>query len=92
MATKTVWKHALAITDGPQELMLPRRLARVVLVAMQHGELCVWFEVNPDEPKYMRYFAVYGTGHSVAEDSVHIGSVVTKEGALVWHVFEVKRP
>lgn len=47
-------------------------------------------ETMPDDvPSVSRMVQVFGTGHPVPADAVHLGSVVTAGGALVWHVFEV---
>lgn len=37
-----------------------------------------------------RYFRVYGTGHPVQDENTrHVGSVITADGALVWHLLEL---
>lgn len=33
---------------------------------------------------------VYGTGHPVPHDAEHVGSTLTPDGVLVWHVFREK--
>lgn len=83
---KTIWKFELpsgGITKMPAN-------AEVLCVQSQNGNPCLWALVNSDEPMVeMRYFKVYGTGHSIPENpGKYIGTFQLQSGAFVFHVFE----
>jgi hypothetical protein len=58
----------------------------------QNGDICVWVEVDPEQPKVSRHFEVYGTGHPIKYDMGasrdYLGTVKLEGGALVFHVYE----
>jgi hypothetical protein len=81
---RTVFKYPLELRDGPQSLSVPK-FAEVVLVAVQHGKICVWMQIDDHIPPETRRFVVYGTGRNVK--GRHCGSVVIEP--FVWHVYEV---
>ena len=64
--------------------------AEIVSVAFQHGSLCLWAMVQPDEPMEDREIEIFGTGHpvpvGVGVDRKFIGTVIDNQ--YVWHVFE----
>lgn len=66
--------------------------AKVLTAQLQHGEICVWAEVQPDAPTEQRHFEVFGTGHPMHEDMgtsrEYINTVQLEGGALVFHVYE----
>jgi hypothetical protein len=54
------------------------------------NQLDLWAEVDPDAPVELRAFHIVGTGHALDIDpGRYVGTVVTHQGALVWHVFDV---
>lgn len=58
--------------------------------ARSNGTVEVWtLETTSTTPLSVpRTVRVYGTGHPIAEaDTEHIGTALTPDGALVWHVF-----
>lgn len=86
MSTR-IWKYELAVTDE-QTVEMPRG-AKVLSVANQGGNLCLWAEVDPHERVTVRTFLVVGTGHKITLDAdlrEFIGTVLICP--LVWHVFE----
>lgn len=64
---------------------------KVVHVACQHGEehVMVWTEESEDIGllNQSRAARVFGTGHPIPPGLEHLGSVVTGEGRLVWHLY-----
>lgn len=82
---KTVWKFPV----GLEPSMVPLG-HRVVHVAMQGADLCVWAEVedDPQRPMVAVQWRVIGTGHPVPAVGEHVGSCL--DGAFVWHVYEVR--
>ncbi len=83
-----IYKYPLALTDR-QTVRVPLG-ALVLSVAEQAGRLCLWAVVDADEKETEeRVIFVVGTGNPLPEDfGAFVGTVVTADGALVWHVFE----
>lgn len=66
--------------------------ARVVHLAVQDGQVCLWAIVDPSAPPEPRHFSVLGTGdRTLAEDSTYVGTVLLDGGFDVLHVFEEAR-
>lgn len=86
----TIWKYPLRLTDV-QSIEMPLG-AEIIAVAEQYGALCLWAWVNddPDAKQVKRQIAIVGTGNPAPgyHEALHIGTVVTAGGSLVWHVFE----
>lgn len=85
---RSVFKYPLSdeAWDAAGQNVAVRSSAMPRLIAMQHGQLTLWFEVDTEARGVARYFFVVGTGHEVRAQSAHLGSVI--DGALVWHVYE----
>lgn len=83
---KVVWKFALELEEGVQEIDMPM-WSDVVHVAMQHGKPTVWAVVTNPEPKTRRQFIVAPTGSELmeAEQLAYLGAAF--DGPFVWHVF-----
>jgi hypothetical protein len=65
--------------------------AKVLTVANQRNHLCIWAEVHVDAGMETRRFAIRGTGHHMQGDEGRfIGSVMFRDGDLVFHVFEAR--
>ena len=90
MAANAVWKCELQFDAfSVAELMCPLG-AEFRHVAMQHGKLCVWAEVDPEMPITRYKLRVAGTGYrTIKEGDSYIGTVVLQEGDLVLHFYEV---
>lgn len=86
-----VYKYKLP-TNGYVEIEMPR-MAELLYVAEQNGDLCLWALVDPDAWTVMRRFRIAGTGHAMApsECEHYIGTVLMSGGLVVWHVFEIRR-
>lgn len=82
----TIWKYPLT-PFSLQNLSMPAG-SRLLHVAEQDGSLCLWALVNPhpEVPKVEIKVAVVGTGHPVPDEFDHLGTVLTFDGSLVWHV------
>lgn len=83
---RTMWKYKLELTDEVQDIQVPHK-AVLRLVAMQRGEVALWFEVLSGLPKYTRTYIVRGTGHEVPDGAVYVGTCFCSP--FVWHVFEM---
>lgn len=88
-----VFKYEIPVTDEPW-ISMPRG-ARLLHVAAQGNRLYAWALVNCAKPltsENIRVtFRVAGTGHRIepriAATWAFLGTVLMREGALVWHVW-----
>lgn len=82
----TIWKFPLLIRDQ-QSVSMPKD-AEILTVQMQHGEACLWAEVDPTEKTEVRTILILGTGHAFRRGLMrkYIGTV--QDGDFVWHVYE----
>ena len=86
---KTIWKYTL--TPSSQKVQMPIE-AKLLYVSEQHGEICIWAEVEDNLPTEERTFEVYGTGHSILEEAFisrkYIGTAKMDNGTYIFHVYE----
>jgi hypothetical protein len=81
-----VWKYTLEIEDE-QSIAMPEG-AELLHVGDQYGKLALWARVIPTgEREVRRVILIRGTGHPIWSQP-YIGTVVTANGSLVWHVFD----
>ena len=84
---RSIWKFPIKIDDH-QVIPVPNG-AKIRSVAVQGETVCLWAEVDPNEPIFGRDIFVYGTGHPMPDDpGTFIGSVMLHGGALVFHIYE----
>lgn len=85
---KVIYKHELQITDHQEPIM--HQDAQILHVDIQYGIMCLWTLEDKDNIKVPRRIRILGTGHYIddSEGLVYIGTCVTAEDTLVWHVFE----
>ncbi len=91
---KTIWKFPIATTFR-QDVEMPHG-SRIISAQQQHGQLCIWAEVNPKADKCNRQIVIIGTGHELPREGIcmeFIATVQTLDGVLVWHIYEdTKQP
>jgi hypothetical protein len=89
---KQVWKYHLTPDSLTKEIPAGGIIRHV---DEQFEQICVWVEVDPDQPQENRFFEVYGTGHDIPEDMdaerIYLGSVKLHKGTLVFHIYEYVR-
>ena len=87
---KQVWKFVPQLADI-SEIAMPAG-AQILTVAAQHGNITLWALVDPLAPPESRIFRIAGTGHAIdaAECGHYLGTAILADGALVFHVFEIK--
>lgn len=85
---RRIFKYELDVTDT-QQLKLPAG-ARVLCVQAQHGNPCIWAEIEDEETAHEeREFATRGTGHPITfSTDRYVGTYQLHGGCLVFHVFE----
>jgi len=73
---------------------LPRD-AKILTVQTQRGAPQLWAMVDSETKKVTRYFRLSGTGHPLGDDYLkiinYIGTFQMGNGALVFHLFEIKK-
>jgi hypothetical protein len=83
--TRKIYKFPLNF--GKTKVSMPET-AKIRHVEIQHEKVCIWVEVEPNQPTVEWAFSVYGTGWSIEHDEEQwCGTVMTADGAFVWHVF-----
>jgi len=84
---KTIWKYQLEIEDS-QSINMPIG-AKILDVQSQNGVICMWFLVETNNEIHTRNFAIVGTGNPIwMKEYDYIGTTQTRQGVLVWHIFE----
>ena len=84
----TVWKYQFEIQDEVT-IAMPYG-SEVLSIQEQHGKPCMWVLVDPDGTIRDRTFRILGTGHASREHpGRHVGTLLVRNGALVWHIFEI---
>ena len=84
-----IWKYVFRVDDNVY--IETRKNATFLDVQMQDGEPYMWFIVDDNEPKEIRSFVIYGTGHIIPDNVIGVYRKTFQEfnGGLVWHLFEV---
>ena len=78
----TVYKYPLVIADY-QNVDLPKG-AQILCIKEQHGKICLWALVNPDETETETIkIRCAGTGHTIKES-------VEYNETIVFHFFKIK--
>lgn len=91
---KTIWKYVLVPKRGTFNILIDIPKGATVLTAREQGDdICIWAEVNPEEPfEETRIFEVFGTGHEMPIDMKidrkYIGTASIRGGYLIFHVYE----
>lgn len=85
---RSIWKYTVAPGREPQRVAMPK--GAVLLHAHeQHGEICVWADVDLRAELSDRLIEVFGTGWEMpSADLRYIGTAHLDGGRLVFHVFE----
>lgn len=89
----TIFKYPIPIGDY-FALELPKD-AKILTVQTQRGTPQLWAIVDSEVKEETRYFRLSGTGHPLGEDYLRIinytGTFQMENGALVFHLFEIKK-
>lgn len=89
----TIYKWAIPIKDY-FTLELPKN-AKILTIQTQRGTPQLWAMVDSETEKETRHFRLSGTGHPLGNDYLriinYIGTFQIENGALVFHLFEVKK-
>jgi len=89
----TIFKYPVPIEDH-FILELPKN-AKILAVQIQRGAPQLWAMVDSETEKEARHFRLSETGHPLGEDYLriinYIGTFQMENGALVFHLFEIKK-
>lgn len=82
----TIWKYELTHEFNAREI--PSGF-KILSVNEQFGKIVVHCMVNSENKKEKVLFKVVGTGFDIdyCINDEYIGTAMTQEGGLVWHVF-----
>lgn len=85
-----IYKYHLPYGNGQVDLPIG---AEVLHFGVQNEEYYIWAKVDEEQmEKKERWFRTFGTGHNIPEQKLkHIGTVMTNNGAYVWHCFEIMK-
>lgn len=90
---KRIWKYSVEILNS-QNLLVPRSSKVLSVGETQVGRISIWVEFDEsdmDADKFISWtLHVVATGQrfELANRGDYIGTVVTRSGLLVWHVFQ----
>ena len=86
---KAIWKYTLQPDNTTMEM--PKG-AKVLHVDEQHGSICIWAEVDSEQPTEERKFEIFGTGHEMPSIKglfrKYVGTAKMQGGTFIFHVYE----
>lgn len=86
---KTIYKYGLGMAQ--EEIEMPVG-STILHIGTQHGKICMWVEVNPENPIVKRTIEIYGTGDLIRQDmgisKKYLGTVKLNDETLILHVYE----
>lgn len=86
--SRVIWKYPVSVLGVTTVEM--RAGARIVHVAAQDGQPCLWVECDPESLCLdERRFAVAMTGQVHVDVGEYVGTALLDGGAFVAHVYEV---
>jgi len=91
---RTVYKYTLPpdVLKGNWSIELPGS-AYLLSVAVQNGVICLWYEVETEDPVSVHTFRVFGTGWEIPKfDDIrkryyHMETFF--DDPFVWHLYEL---
>lgn len=82
---KQIWKYPMGMSSTHE---MP--FGAEFLALQAQGDVAqAWFLVIPDQPKEVRKFKLYGTGHEIPMREQYLGTL--QSPPFVWHLFEESR-
>ena len=84
---KTIHKFIIEVS-GKQSIKIPRN-AVILSAQVQHEDICLWVELDHEDPVSGRDIYMVGTGHGIdpSVDLHFIDTVQLMGGDLVFHVY-----
>lgn len=82
---KSIHKIKLEVTGNPQKFTTHINF-KILHFDVQHGEPCMWIQVDTRLRKEERTIQLFGTGADIGfDEQKHVGTVLM--GAYVWHFY-----
>ncbi len=84
---RTIYKYTL----NPKDLNVRMPIgARLLSVAEQNNQICVWAEVDSEADTELVGFEVFGTGHELTDNNHEfVGTALMDDGDFVFHVYKL---
>ncbi len=87
---RTIWKQVVepnSSRDNPYPISFRAPAgSKAISVGVQQGLVCVWYEVDPDEPMGMLTIYSVGTGFGAVPPKAEFFGTVQHNG-FVWHFY-----
>lgn len=83
----TIYKYPLMLRDM-QIVTMPLN-AKILTVQFQHGDLCLWALVEPNNGVKRRVIEIFSTGNPINKAERNYIGTVQQAGGSIWHVFEI---
>jgi len=84
---KKIYKYKISPVNSAFKM---HKNAKLLCLKMQQGTPCLWALIDTDETYELRKFVIFGTGHEVVNAGKYVGTFLTENDSLVFHVFEAK--
>lgn len=85
---KRIFKYKISLNLGATTgLSIPKN-GTILHANIQMNELFIWVLVDTNEDTEMRYFQIYGTGHTINSVEKHLYIDTIFQDIFVWHLFE----
>ncbi len=85
---RKIFKYKISVAKYEFSMDLPVGAA-IVKFAEQHGQLCIWVDVDVTKGNQKRDFYICGSGHEVPKFATYIGTAFLHNGDIGYHLFEV---
>lgn len=92
--SRVIWKYTLRTPGSGFDIQEPGVIRHV---AWQMGHPTIWAEIDPDDPRGMRYrrFEVIATGQRFNPTGLQMifhGTTHDPDEGHVWHIYELVQP
>lgn len=87
MRNKKIYKYVLGIGWENQAIKMPKHSV-ILSIQVQNTQICVWAEVEENQPIVDKVFVIIGTGHSFDKDILGQYLATVQQGEFVWHIYE----
>ncbi len=88
---RMIWKFPLdqTVFQFPGQAIIMPASAKIMAMQVQARVPCLWADLDPTGTQEMRLFRVFGTGHALPQDCVHVGT--WQDPPYVWHLYELAK-
>ena len=84
-----IYKYSLGADPRikePLTVLMPET-ARILRIAEQRSEVCIWAEVDPTAPMEQRFYILVPTGAEVPSKGLYQTTLF--KGPFVWHLYRI---